>query len=72
MLTFHYDPAALPKSSDIDYICLKELDGQVVLDYLKKTSQVLCIIPCEDGLFVVMRDTKGGAMPPYIVREKND
>ena len=68
-MIINYEPGHFPNSSEIIYLCLKHLDGQIVLDFLKSNSQVLCVIPCEDGVVIVMRDTKGGAMPPYNVRE---
>ena len=71
-MMIQYNPTHLPKSYEINYLYFKKLDTQLGLDFLKKNSQILCVIPCEDGLVVIIRDTKKGALPPYNVQEFNE
>lgn len=75
MMVVNYDPDHLPKMNEfIQYTIPYSNESNVytTLNKLEMDKQVLFVITCQDGLYFVVRDTKGGAKPPYGIRQIDD
>lgn len=71
MMIVNYEPDYLPKANEITRYTIQYEEKYTMeqnIDWIERTGQILCVVLCEDGLVVVMRETKGGAMPPFNVK----
>lgn len=67
----NYNPESLPDANEFSRYTIQyeePYNKDISLDWIEKSGQILCVIPCSDGLVVFMRTTKGGAMPPYNIQ----
>ena len=75
MLVVNYDPDHMPRMSDFSRFSIPYSEEHSINPILRKIElekQVLLVIPCEDGLVFVIRETESGAKPPYGIQQFDD
>ena len=64
-----------PQTKDISLFTIHHqcsYDEEYSLDWVQERGQVICVIPCEDGLAIFVRTTKEDKNPWYHVQKIGD